>query len=421
MKIALVARHVSARATSADPYAAEQAAHVSGLARALAALDHQVVIYARRDTPGTPARETLAPGLVVRYITAGPAAPLPADQLPQHVAEIGEYLAAHWKKDRPDIVHAHHWTSGLAAMLAAHEVPVPMAATFGSLAIAEQRHGVPGPHDHARIRMEACIGRSVAGVVAHTSDEATDLSRLGIPGTRARVIPCGVDTSSFQPEGPAAMRHADLRLLHIGSLADHQGLEQMLRSLPDLPAAELVIAGGPEPDDLDSDIACKKLGKLAAGLGVADRVTITGQVSDTNLPALIRSADLFVSTARYEPFGSAALSAMACGKPVIASAVGGYADAVVDGTTGLLLPDGRPQMLVKRLRELLATPMKLTGFGIAAADRARSRFPWERIATETIGAYERCLAASAISEPDHPQQLAGSRRAGGGTEQRRAA
>lgn len=423
MKIALVARHASVPATTADPYAAEQAAHVAGLGKALAALGHHVVIYARKDAPGIPDRETLAPGLVARYIKAGPAAPLPPDQLPQHVAEIARYLAARWKKDTPDIVHAHHWTSGLAALLAAREVPVPVVASFGSLGIAEQRHGVPGPHDSARMKMEACIGKAVAGVLAHTSDEVNHLSALGIPGTRVRVVPCGVDTSRFQPEGPAAKRHADLRLLHLGSLADHQGLEQLLRMLPDLPDAELVIAGGPDPDDLDSDIACKKLGKLAASLGVADRVTFTGHVTAKALPALIRSADIFVSTARYEPFGSAALSAMACGKPVIATAVGGYADAVVDGTTGLLLPPGRPQVLAKRLRELLATPMKLTGFGIAAADRARSRYPWERIAAETTSAYERCLAGPAASPARQakPEPLAGARRPSALAQQRRAA
>jgi glycosyltransferase involved in cell wall biosynthesis len=420
MKIALVARHASTHASSADPYAAEQAAHVTGLGRALAALGHNVVIYARKDAPGLPERETLAPGLIARYIKAGPAAPLPADQLPQHVAEVARYLAARWKKDTPDIVHAHHWTSGLAAMLAAREVPVPIVASFGSLGISEQRHGVPGPHDGARIKMEACIGRSVAGVLAHTSDEVSDLSALGIPGTRVRVVPCGVDASRFQPEGPAAKRHAELRLLHIGSLADHEGLEQLLRILPDLPSAELVIAGGPDPDALDSDIAYKKLGKLAAALGVADRVTFTGQVTSKHLPALIRSADIFVSTARYEPFGSAALSAMACGKPIIANAVGGYADAVVDGTTGLLLPPGRPQLLVKRLRDLLATPMKLTGFGIAATDRARSRYPWERIAAETVAAYERCMAAPAVARSARPEHLVGARRATG-TQQQQAA
>lgn len=423
MKIALVARHASAPATNADPYAAEQAAHVAGLGRALAALGHNVVIYARKDAPGLPDRETLAPGLVARYIKAGPAAPLPADQLPQHVGEIGRYLAARWKKDTPDIVHAHHWTSGLAALLAAREVPAPVLASFGSLGIAEQRHGVPGPHDSARIKMEARIGRSVAGVLAHTSEELSHLSALGIPGTRVRVVPCGVDTDRFKPAGPAARRHADLRLLHVGSLADHQNLDQLLRLLADLPDAELVIAGGPDPDDLDSDIAYKKLGKLAAGLGVADRVTFTGHVSAKALPALIRSADIFVSTARYEPFGSAALCAMACGKPVVATAVGGHADAVVDGTTGLLLPPGRPQVLAKRLRDLLATPMKVTGFGIAAADRARSRYPWERIAAETAAAYERCLTAPSARPGTQatPEPLAGALRPGDGAEQRRAA
>ncbi len=420
MKIALVARHASAPANTVDPYAAEQAAHVAGLGRALTALGHNVVIYARKDAPRMPDRETLAPGLVARYIKAGPAAPLPADQLPQHVAEIARYLAARWKKDTPDIVHAHHWTSGLAALLAAREVPAPIVQSFGSLGIAEQRHGVPGPHDGARMRMEACIGRSVAGVIAHSSDEVSNLSMLGIPGTKVRVVPCGVDTSRFQPEGPVAKRHGDLRLLHIGSLAEHQGLDQLLRVLPDLPGTELVIAGGPEADELDSDIACKKLGKLAAALGVADRVTFTGQVSGKNLPALIRSADIFISAARYEPFGSAALSAMACGKPVIANAVGGYADAVVDGTTGLLLPPGRPRVLVKRLRDLLATPMKLTGFGIAAADRARSRYPWERIAAETAAAYKRCLATPGALRPAGAEPLSSARQPNL-AEQRRAA
>jgi D-inositol-3-phosphate glycosyltransferase len=394
MKIALVARHAPASATPSDPYAAEQAANVAGLGKALAAQGHSVVIYARKDAPGLPERETLAQGLTVRYIKAGPPAPVPADELPKYVAEIGRYLAARWKKDTPDVVHAHHWTSGLAALLAAREQPVPIVASFGSLGTAEQRHGVPGPQDSARIRMEQAIARSVTGVLATTSDEVEELAALGVPGARVRVVPAGVDTTKFSPEGPVAKRHSELRLLHVGSLAEHQGLDRLLRALADLPGAELVIAGGPSPDELDSDIAYKKLGKLAAALGVADRVTFTGQVPAKNLPALMRSADVFISGSRYEPFGSAAICAMACGTPVVANEVGAYADAVVDGTTGLLLPPGRPDVLVKRLRDALAMPMKLTAFGIAAADRARSRYPWERIATETAAAYERCIAAA---------------------------
>ena len=420
MKIALVARHASAPATQSDQYAGEQATCVTSLGKALAAQGHNVVIYARKDAPALPDRETLAPGLTARYVEAGPPAPVPADQLPQHIAEIGRYLAARWKIDTPDIVHAHHWTSGLAALLAAREHPVPVVQSFGSLGLAEQRHGVPGPRDNTRVRMEACIARTVTAVLAQTSDEVSDLASLGIPGTRVTMVPCGVDASRFDPDGPATKRQAELRLLHLGSLAEHQGLDKLLMIMPDLPAAELVIAGGLNPDELDSDIAYKRLGKFAAALGVADRITFTGHVASKNLPALIRSADIFVSGASYEPYGSAAISAMACGKPVVANAVGAYADAVIDGTTGLLLPPGRPDLLLKGLRDLLATPMKLTGFGIAAADRARSRYRWERIADETAAVYQRCLTDPS-DQPAGAQTLASTRGSRAAAEQCRAA
>ncbi len=419
MKIALVARHVSICANPSDPYAAEQAAHVLGLGKALAAHGHNVVIYARKDAPGLPDHETLAPRLTARYIKAGPPAPVPAGKLPQYVAEIGRYLAQRWQKDTPDIVHAHYWTSGLAALVAARERPVPIVQTFGSLGVAEQRHGVPGSRESGRVRMETCIARTVDGVLAHTSDEVSDLARLGIGGTRVRILPCGVDTAKMDPDGPAAKRHAKLRLLHVGSPGEYQGLDQLVRIMPNLPDAELVLAPGPGQEQLDSDIAYKRLGKLAAALGVADRVSFVGHVAGKSLPALFRSADIFVSAARYEPYGTAAISAMACGRPVVANAVGAYADAVVDGTTGLLLAPGRCDLLARRLRELLATPIKLTGFGIAGADRARSRYTWERIADETAAAYEWFLACPAdrrarVEEPD-------IRRTRAAADQRRAA
>ena len=417
MKIALVARHVCAPAAPSGLYAAEQAEYVADLGRALAAQGHKVVIYGRKDAPGLPDREPLAPGLTARYIKAGPPAPVPAGQLHRHVAEIARFLSAQWRKDMPDIVHAHHWTSGLAALAATRDLPVPVVQAFGSLGVAEQRHGVPGPIQPVRIRMETAVARSVAGVLAITTDEAAEMARLGIPGSKVKVVPCGAATSGFGLHRIRCGRHADLRLIHVGSLAEHAGLSTLLRALPDLPGTELIVAGGPDQDELESDIAYKKLGKLAAGLGVANRVTFTGHVASKNLPALISSADLYVSAARYEPYGAAAIRAMACGKPVVANAVGGHADAVVDGTTGLLVPPGRPEVLVRRLRDLLATPVKIMAFGIAAADRAKSRYPWERIAAETVAVYERCQAGLATAQtlagaPAHAQRTTSQARRG---------
>jgi glycosyltransferase involved in cell wall biosynthesis len=86
---------------------------------------------------------------------------------------------------------------------------------------------------------------------------------------------------------------------------------------------------------------------------------------------------------------------MACGTPVIVSAVGGHRDAVIDGTTGLLIAPEHTAMLAHRLRRLLGTPALLSAYGIAAADRAKSRYSWERIGKETMAAYERCLPGRA--------------------------
>ncbi len=236
-------------------------------------------------------------------------------------------------------------------------------------------------------------------VLASTSDEVAELARLGVPNIKVRLVPLGVDTDIFKPAGLIAKRNTTPRLIAVGSLAEYRGLDVLLRCLAELPGAELVIAGGPPADELESDHGYRILAKLAANLGVADRVQFTGHVSDRNLPGLLRSADLLVSTARYEPQGLAALRAMACGIPVIATAIGAYRDAIIDGTTGLLIPPGRPETLVRRLRDLLGSPMRLAAFGIAAADRAKSRYPWERVASETLTVYERAVTRTADLAP----------------------
>jgi glycosyltransferase involved in cell wall biosynthesis len=215
-----------------------------------------------------------------------------------------------------------------------------------------------------------------------------------------------VDTKKFKPTGRVAKRNSRPQLIAIGSLAEYRGLDKIMRCLVDLPTVELTIVGGPAAEDLESDHGYRILGKLAAHLGIADRVRFAGHVGDDDLPKLIRSADLLVSAARYEPVGLAAIRAMACGVPVIATSVGSYADAVIDGTSGMLIPPSRPEMLGGRLRDLLATPMRLAAFGIAACDRATSRYAWERIVTETVTAYERSIGLTAPEATDDADQEA---------------
>jgi D-inositol-3-phosphate glycosyltransferase len=390
MRIALVAHTGSPLTPATGQEPVSQAAGVAAHARGLAKLGHRVTIYARRDSRGLPGSAILAPRVTVEHVSAGPPAPLSGAELVSCVAEFSEQLVQRWRKNAPDVVHAYFWTSGLAALAAARDHGIPLVQTFGTLGVAERRHGSAVDGNDVRIRLEACLARSAHAVLAGTGTEAADLINMGVPRAAVTVVPCGVDTTEFTPEGPAAKRGSQPRLLAVVPQLDgRQGLGTLLRMLTRVPGAELVIAGGPARTQLRKDQAYLDLTALAERLGVADRVSFTGKIAAGGLPALLRSADLLVSAAPYEPSGTVALAAMACGIPVAAPAVGACADAVLDGTTGALVPLGRPDLLARRVRDLLASPLRLEAFGIAAADRAAARYSWDRISRETLAAYER--------------------------------
>jgi glycosyltransferase involved in cell wall biosynthesis len=348
-------------------------------------------------------------------VPAGPATELPSDSLAPHAAEFGQYLARHWQGGAPDVAHAYFWTSGLAALAGARDLGVPVVQTFLSLQAADPASARPAQAQPAqarpaqaqsarakarsgngggaaRLRLEPVIARSVRAVLASSSSEMSALAKLGVRRDSVRLIPRGVDTGTFSPEGPVAARSSRPRLLCVAPLAPNQGVDVAVRALADIPEAELVIAGGPEHGKLRGDKAYRALLRLASELNVRDRVIFHGSVSDDDLPALLRSADLLVDAPTGEPFATVALEAMACGTPVVASAIGSHLDTIIDGTTGLLVPPARPGLIAQRIRTLLASPMLLEGFGIAAVDRARARYSWDRIGQETLAIYERSAA-----------------------------
>jgi glycosyltransferase involved in cell wall biosynthesis len=405
MRIALVAPSSDPFAMHLDPRSAAEAARVISLARSLATVGHRITVYARKDSDALPESAIAAPGVTIEHVPAGPAAPVEPDALTPHLPEFGNYLTQRWRRNRPDIVHAYSWTMGLAALAGARGLGIPVVQTFGSLGIAEQRHGLQETPSDARSRLEACIARSADAVLASSAEELGDLARLGVPRAKIRVVPCGVDTELFTPDGPAAERAARVRLLAAEPLTDPDSLAITVQALADVPDAELVIMGGPDKAHLAKNKARQDLMRMAKALGVANRLVFTGRVLPDDLPALLRSADVLVSTAPYEPVGLAMLQAMASGTPVVAPVSGATQDAIVDATTGLLLPPGAPHpaRLALLLRRLLANTLRLEAYGIGAADRAKSRYSWERITRETLTAYAGCVrrppAAVKSTEP----------------------
>ncbi len=394
MKIALVAQYSTPIATDAATVTAGDDARLVEMSKSLAGEGHQVTVYARRDGRALPERAELAAGVSVEYV--GPADSGADDS--RLVSQIGAFsapLREQWGKDRPDVVHALRWTSGLAALAAARDLHVPVVQTFDQLGVTERRHGLTGAGAGTeRIRLEPAIGRTVDAVVASSHDEEADLARLGIPRRHIRVVPAGIDTTEFTPDGPTHGRNDRHRLVTIADLtAESESLTILLQAMASIPAAELVLAGGPARDDLRADLAYRRLAKLSDTLDLHGRVFFAGQVTGQDLPPLLRSADLMVNINQHEASAVTSIQAMACGTPVVAAANGPHLDAIIDGTTGILVEPLRPAHLAHKIRALLAHPMQLQAFSVAATDRARSRYSWDRIAHETLAVYDTALAA----------------------------
>jgi D-inositol-3-phosphate glycosyltransferase len=396
MRIALITAH--------NPLQAGECAQPVSLAKALAARGHRVTVYARQQNARSARTAILGRGVSVQTVPAGPARPLSADEAARYMPDVAAYLADHWRARPPQVVHAFSWVAGMAAVGAVRGTGAPVLLTFESLAAAERRHDADNGASTARLRLETCLGRAARAVLASSCDEAAELARRGVPKSAIRVVPCGVDTGLFSPVGDVAERGSRFRLVAFASAGQPRGLAAVVRALTQLPDTELVIAGGPAARQVPRTGAWRDLARLAAAVGVRNRIILAGELSGRELPALLRAADLMVGASRYEPSGIAALQAMACGVPVVVAAVGALSDAVVDGVTGLLVePDNAP-MLARRIRALQARPVQREALGIAAADRAQSRYDLSRIARETAAAYEWCLrgqeAAAASLDDD---------------------
>jgi D-inositol-3-phosphate glycosyltransferase len=394
----MVSEHASPLAVLGGADAGGQNVHVAALAGALADRGHQIVVHTRRDDDTLPDRVRLRPGVTVEHVRAGPARPLPKDDLLPHMAEFGERLAKRWAGGRPDVVHAHFWMSGLAALQGCREHGIPLAQTFHALGSVKRRYqGEADTSPPERVELESKVAREAQLVIATCSDEVEELCAYGVQRDSAAVVPSGVDLEHFRPDGPVAPRGIRRRVLSIGRLVPRKGTDTLIEALAEVPDTELVVAGGPDLGGLNTDPEIARLRELAAGHGVADRVVFVGRVPHEQAAELMRAADVVASVPWYEPFGIVPIEAMACGVPILGSAVGGHLDTVVDGVTGLLVRPRDPAATADRLRVLLDDARWRTVLGHAGVRRARDRYSWRRIAAETEAAYARLVAESAPS------------------------
>jgi glycosyltransferase involved in cell wall biosynthesis len=404
MDVALVSEHASPLAVLGGVDAGGQNVHVAALAAALASRGDRVTVYTRRDGPDLPERQHTADGYDVVHVPAGPARPIGKDGLLRYMPAFGQYLSRCWVQAAPDVVHAHFWMSGLAAMQAAQPLAVPVVQTFHALGSVKQRH--QGSHDSSpveRLEREEWLARTVTRVVATCTDEVAELVRMGADLRRLSVVPCGVDLAAFRP---GARRSPTRRVVSVGRLVPRKGYDLVIEAVARLPTVELVIAGGGPANDTETDTERTRLLAVAEQLGVGDRVRLVGQVARADMPALLRSADVVVCAPWYEPFGIVPLEAMACGVPVVATSVGGFLDTVVDRVTGILVPPKDSAALAAALAQLMDDPPLARRLGEAGRRRAEQRYSWDTVAADTARVYRQVLQQqeSKAAEPARSAQ-----------------
>lgn len=375
--------------------AGSQSVHVANLAAALVRHGCEVTVYTRRDRPDVEAAVETPDGYAVVHVDAGPAEPMPRDDLLPYATRFAERLGESWGVERPDVVHAHHWLSGLAALRVALPFELPVVQTFHGLGSIQGRHlGAADPSPRERPGVEREIGTRSEAVIATCEDEAAELIAAGVPDEKIAVVPGGVDLDRFCPVGTvgagvAGGRNGRSRLVAAGKLVRRKGFDLAVASLLHLPATELVIAGGSAEHSGDAEPS--RLRWVAQECGVADRLILPGAVAHDAMPALYRASEVAVCTAWYEPLGTVALEAMACGVPVVGTAVGALGDIVDDGVTGALVRSHDPAAFAAAVRPFLEDDNLRLRAGLAARSRACAGHSWEAVAAATLKTYDQAL------------------------------
>lgn len=382
MRIHLVCSEFDVLAGPGGPGFSGRALQVRGLAAALSAGGHDVAVACH-------------PGLGSE--TSPPPPPLPSGPAVEHVPDtpgaLRDHLVARWRENPPDVVHAFDGPAGVAAADAAGESGVALVQSVTTVS-------APGATDGRDAAAQDVLLRRAERIVASSDAQMENLLRRGAPRSRVRVVPPGVDTDLWQPDGDSLRRGDRARVVVVGSLEPGSGADDAVAALRHAPEAEMLVAGGPEPGR-EGDPDLSRLQELAARCGVARRVRFLGAVRQDDIGRLMRSADVVVCPSRHGGCGSTVLEAMACGRPVVATAAGSQRDIVVTGVTGVLVRPGQPTEMGTALRTVLADPTSLQAFGIAGRDRVLARYPWTRIAGSVLDVYLQAVRVlhPVVSEP----------------------
>ena len=370
-------------------------------AEALARLGHRVELVTRRSHPDDPDEVELMPGVRLHHVDAGPQAPLAKSEIDDHIEEFAVGLA---RCGPVDVIHSHHWMSGVAALPVAREWGVPHVQSFHSVAAlpgSPLSAGEP-PESPRRVPGEALVAKESQAVVAISAAEAqTVIDRCGADADRVQIVAPGVDRELFHPLAAGEPRWASPEgpvswplgyVLVAARLEPLKGPDLAIQALANLDPEirpHLVVAG-----DASAAFASyeRELHGMVAEFGLTEQVTFLGAQPRPELARLLRGARVVLVPSHSETFGLIALEAAASGTPVIAASAGGLRESVAHGVTGQLMDSRRGEDWALALTRLLMVPGLLERMSKVSRVHAR-RFDWGWTAQRLVSVYRGLLDA----------------------------
>jgi D-inositol-3-phosphate glycosyltransferase len=402
-RVAMLSVHTSPLDPPGGGDAGGMNVYIVETARRLAERGVEVEIFTRATCSEQPPTVELAPGVLVRHVTAGPFEGLAKDDLPAQLCAFtaGVLRAeAHHEPGWYDVVHSHYWLSGQVGWLVRDRWGVPLVHSAHTLAKVKNLLLAEGdvPEPRARVIGEEQVVAEADQLIASTDEEAAQLVDLyGADPAVVRTIAPGVDLETFVPgDSAAARRQLGLRpdvptVLFVGRIQPLKAPDIVLRAAAhmraDVPDLQVIVVGGPSGSGLATP---GWLTALATDLDLDGVVRFVPPTDRASVASYYRAADVTVVPSYTESFGLVALESQACGTPVVAASVGGLTTAVADGVSGQLVDGHDPEQWGKVLADLLRTPAELDVLAAGARGHAE-RFSWQHTTDGLLVAYAEAM------------------------------
>jgi glycogen(starch) synthase len=384
--------------------------HVHALATSLAAAGHQVTVVTRHSPDA--ALEEIHEGVrIVRAPEDPPLFPLRTPTLLSWTMALNHSLtraALHAAAtDRYDVIHAHDWLVTHAAVTMRDHLGIPLIATIHATEAGRHQGWLPDEMNRCIHSVEWWLGHEASKVLVCSGYMRWEVSRLlNLAPEKIKIIPNGVDAPVWQAN-PAAVAAVRARFAgpgplvgFAGRLVYEKGAQHLVSALPELrqrhPGLRVVIAGdGPHRGELQEE---------TKRLSLEGAVSFPGFVG-AELPATLAATNAMVVPSIYEPFGMVALEAAAAGAPLAVAAIGGLAEIVEPGVTGVTFPAKNPDALADAVSTLLSDEMAARKMADQARKMVQTKYGWQAIAARTADAYR-----TAVTQAPENQAEARARR-----------